>query len=183
MWNRLVNTTAPGTGGYRLPFLEWEFNSWQPGDLTEVQSGVARPPVHMPWPRPACSMVGGDPAGVAGGYTVDNFTTYNEKVWYSGHGHAPYRITGTVKNSGGTAIPGASLKLYQTVGQGPAQGDGADGIRDAVVQETISAQTAEALNTGSYGFAVWDNVTLYYIRGENTDGTLVGTTVKTLVGS
>lgn len=118
---------------------------------------------------------------------VDNLVTIDPRIWYSHHGHAPYRITGTVKNSVGAAIGGAKLLLFQSTGHNSkfgteaANGPG-QGVNDAL-QATVSTGAGDAQTLGGYGFVVLDNTTPHYIVAESSDGTLVGTTVKTLVGS
>jgi len=147
-----------------------------------VQDYSTKAQLNQPWP--SSIMIGGgrglDPAIDA---NVLGQVRWDERQWHSSHGHAPYRIAGTVTDSASVAIGDAKLRLYQTKGQGPGRDAGADGERDAVIAETTSAPSGDALTTGSYGFPVLDNTTQYYIVGENSDGTLVGTTVKTLTGS
>lgn len=78
---------------------------------------------------------------------------------------------------------GAKLRLYKSTGHTATDVTLAGESIDYAVARTESAGSGEGLTVGSYGFGVPDNTTQHYIVAESSDGTLVGTTVKTLVGS
>ena len=181
----LVNTAAPGTGAKHHPTSNWEVRNSRWRNKCVVSDKPTRAPRQLRWPLRG-SLTGLDPAGLSAGYTVDSIVRWDERQWRSGHSHAPFRITGLTKNSADAAIGGCTLKLYQTAGHGHHYGIdplGPGSPKDSLIQETTSADSGDALELGRYSFGVWDNTTQYYIVAQNTDGTLVGTTVKTLVGS
>lgn len=182
---QLNNTTAPGTGGYWHPSGVWQTLP-QRGRYCRNFVGdrglLPRWGVTVSWPRNT-ALSGCDPSAVMCSHVLDNSARWDDRVWHSSHGHPPYRISGTVKNGSGTALAGAKIKLFKTRGHTASDQTIVGDSVDAAVLETVSAGSAEAITLGSYGFGVHDNTTQHYIRAVSSDGTLVGTTVDTLVGS
>lgn len=181
----LHTTGAPGTGAYRYPGTDFGFRRYDrknKQDVGDRPSRMIRWEVRRSWPRNR-GLCGVDPSGVSYGHVLDNSARWDDSLWHSSHGHAPYRITGTVKNSGGTPLAGAKLRLYKTNGHTASDVTTPGDPIDAAVARTESAGSGDGITVGSYAFGVLDNTTQHYIVAESSDGTLVGTTVKTLVGS
>jgi hypothetical protein len=75
----------------------------------------------------------------------------------------PYAITGITKDGTGTPVAGATVQLVRTQDNSP-------------VHSTVSDAN------GAYTIAA-SQVLQHYLRAKNSAGTLVGTTVDTLVGT
>jgi hypothetical protein len=85
-------------------------------------------------------------------------------IEHTGHSRYPFRISGTVRDSSGAIVAGATVSVFRTVGD-------------------VFLRSVTSRADGTYNIGVEDGTTAHYIVARQASPAIQGVTVNTLLGS